>query len=197
MSILQAKRQFVVETATQLFLERGIATVTIHDIAAALGMGEATIYRYFGKKQHLIVAAAMQLENEEFAGYFNLDAAQRGGDKIALFYRGFVRVFEAHPEFFTFLSQFDACIDAENDLAEYEKALAPFFDAFADAYRLGLQDGSVRPVQNLALFYLTTTHALLGLCKKMAVEGKLLAQDIYGVEEIELLINIYLQHICA
>ncbi len=47
MSLKDLKIKFVVDVATNLFLQDSINTVTIKDIAVAADIGEATIYRYF------------------------------------------------------------------------------------------------------------------------------------------------------
>ena len=58
-----------------------------------------------------------------------------------------------------------------------------------DAYALGRSDGSVREVEDVKHFYLATTHALMGLCKKLTMDKVVLEQDAYGREEIECLIG--------
>ena len=58
MTLKDAKRNFVVDAAAELFLERSVGTGTIKDIAAASGLGEATIYRYFSGRGELLVACA-------------------------------------------------------------------------------------------------------------------------------------------
>ena len=42
---------------------------------------------------------------------------------------------------------------------------------------LGQSDKSVRPVENIELFYYATTHAVLLLCKKLASKESVLRQD--------------------
>ncbi|MEK5139992.1 TetR/AcrR family transcriptional regulator [Priestia sp. FSL W8-0001] len=50
----------IVHTAEHLFLESGIDAVQMQDIAVAEGIGIATLFRYFPKKEKLIVAVAIQ-----------------------------------------------------------------------------------------------------------------------------------------
>ena len=50
MSLKDVKMNFLVDIATDLFICRSIQDVTIKDIAVSAQVGEATIYRYFGKK---------------------------------------------------------------------------------------------------------------------------------------------------
>ncbi|MGQ4665378.1 TetR/AcrR family transcriptional regulator [Metabacillus halosaccharovorans] len=50
----------IVLTAEHLFLEGGIDAIQMQDIALAEGIGIATLFRYFPKKEKLIVAVAIQ-----------------------------------------------------------------------------------------------------------------------------------------
>lgn len=58
----------ITSAAAHLFAERGYAAVTVSEIAAAAGVGERTLYRYFADKEDLLFA-----EDEE------LRAALRSG----------------------------------------------------------------------------------------------------------------------
>ena len=194
MSIKEAKLQYIVDGATALFLEKGIGDVTVRDIAVATGVGEATVYRYFAKKQNIVVASAMKLGGEVLEGYFRLKG-ESGLERLTDFYTVFLRIFEERPDLYKFISEFDAYIAGEKgDLTEYEKALFPFYKNFSDAYDAGVKDGTVKPVADPTLFYLTTTHALLGLCKKMASEN-ILEQDRNGRDEIKLLVSIIVNNL--
>ena len=91
MSLKDAKVNFLVDMATDLFMSRSIQEVTIRDIAVSAQVGEATIYRYFGKKQTLVVQAAMKLQQAVNADYFKLDQGKNGFEKIeAKYYRYFL-----------------------------------------------------------------------------------------------------------
>ena len=52
----QAKRQAILEAATEAFLHSGYAA-SIDEIAAVAGVGKQTVYRHFGDKQALFLAA--------------------------------------------------------------------------------------------------------------------------------------------
>ncbi|MBO4535515.1 MAG: TetR/AcrR family transcriptional regulator [Clostridia bacterium] len=189
MSLQQAKINYIVETAAALFLERGIGAVTIKDVATQVGVGEATVYRYFATKQHLVILAAQQMADDIHASYFDLTKAQTGLDKLRAFYRNFLRIYLEHPEYYRFIFEFDATVQAQVGLEGYEKTLLPYLQDYMDAYQLGREDGSVQEVEDVKLFYLTTTHALLGLCKKLTMDKVVLEQDAYGRQEIECLIR--------
>ena len=144
MSIQQAKINYIVKTAADLFLEKGIGAVTIKDVATQVGVGEATVYRYFATKQHLVILAAQQMADDIHASYFDLTKAQTGLDKLRTFYRNFLRIYLDHPEYYRFIFEFDATVQAQVGLEGYEKTLLPYLQDYMDAYQLGREDGSVQ-----------------------------------------------------
>lgn len=192
LGIKEAKIKFIVDVATKLFLERGIFAVTMRDIAKEAELGEATLYRYFSRKQNLVVAAAMKLENEVFRQYFSL-VGQNGFEKLQSFYFAYLKVFEKHAEYYKFVSEFDFYVaSVDVDLSGYEKSLFPYYEQYLSAYESGVADGTVKKVADVEVYYLTTTHALISLCKKLTVSGDILSQDKYGAEEVATLVGIIL-----
>ena len=195
MSLKDAKVNFLVDIATDLFMCRSIQEVTIRDIAISAQVGEATIYRYFGKKQELVVQSAMKLQSIVSSGYFKLDDKLNGYQKLEAFYLSYLNIFDQHRNFYKFLSEFDAYMSTENKdvLNPYEEAVDQYKSAFMKAYEQGLKDGSVKEQENIDLFYFSTTHAILELCKKLALKA-VLNQDlvIEKLGEVRCFISIVL-----
>ncbi len=199
MTLLDAKRKFVIETATGLFLERSIGAVTVKDIAVASGLGEATIYRYFSGKGELLVACALGLQ-EAVVKRFTVEGESLGFEGIERFYMAYLDTFRETPSLYRFLSEFDAyCIGGGVDLDEYADNIDRFKEAFTSVYKKGLADGSVKKVPDPELFYYSTAHALLSLCKKLAAEGALIRQDaaVDKSAEIRTLIGVILSALKA
>ena len=179
MSVMDAKRNYVIETATNLVLSRPLSRVTVRDVAQEAGVGEATVYRYFSTKTSLIVACALKLQGEVSQYFLRESKPVDGYTKLVKFYASYVDLFAFRPELYRFLYEFDAyCVEQRvKGLDEYSDNLDVFRDAYLAAYREGVADGSVRKIQNPELFYYTTTHAVLSLAKKLAVEGGIVRQD--------------------
>lgn len=53
--------QHIISTAERLFLELGLDSVQMQDVAKEAEVGVATVFRYFPKKDKLIVAVAIQI----------------------------------------------------------------------------------------------------------------------------------------
>ena len=189
--IKDVKLNFIIDTATELFLSKGIFNVTVKDVALAVGVGEATIYRYFGKKQNIVISSATKLANRVFGEYFDISKEKTGWEKLNRFYCGFLKIFDEHADFYRFVADFDAAIAEEHhDTDDYEKVIQNYYAVFSKAYSEGLADGSVRETRDLEIFYLSTTHAVVGLCKKLCSNERFLKQDKYGREEVERLIEV-------
>ena len=179
MTMQEAKRAFVTATATQLFLQNSVSSVTIRDVAEASGIGEATIYRYFRNRTSLIVACAVKLQAEVGAQFMDFTREKDGFSQLSRFYGAYEKLFSRRPELYRFLSEFDAyCISSgEAELTEYQDNFDRFQSSVLEAYEKGLADGSVKGQDDPVLFYQTSTHALLSLCKKLAAERRIVRQD--------------------
>ena len=193
------KRKFFVDTAIKLFLLESIEKVTIKDIANEAGVGEMTIYRYFGKKTNIVADAVMQLQEVVFTNYFDIDNSKTGYEMLEMFYHTFLNVFNHRPEFFKFIKEFDIFMMNEdsNTLQEYEDELNKFKNVYVASYQKGVKDGSIKSVKDLDLFYFTSTHALIELCKKLSYSKGVLPQDekIEKTKEITCLIDTFLHYV--
>ena len=199
MTLQEVKENFIIDVATNLFFTRSISSVTIKDIAEEAGVGEMTIYRYFKKKQNIVLAVAMKLQ-QQVASFFDLSKGQTGFEKLSIFYNSYLKIFMSSPAHYRFINEFDAYMLEFNDnpdLANYESSLDEFKNVYIAAYEEGLKDQTIRSIDNIKLFYYTSTHSLLELCKKLSLNTELLTQDKKSVkyQEIETLINVFLNYL--
>lgn len=179
MTIKDAKLNFIIDVATELFLERSIATVTVKDIADRAGVGEATIYRYFKQKQNLVCAVAEKLQKQVFQEYY-APISGSGYAKLEAFFGAYSKIFSEHREFYRFIGDFDAYLLSENLPAgkSYSDGVDHFRNLFLSAYQEGIADGSVRKLEaDPEIFYYATAHAMLALCKNRSVEREIVPQD--------------------
>lgn len=58
------KKEKILVTATELFLDLGFKSVTMDDIADALGISKKTIYEHFGTKRKLVRSCSLNLFEE-------------------------------------------------------------------------------------------------------------------------------------
>jgi len=198
MGIKDIRRNYILEQAIRLFCENSITDIKIKDVAQHCNIGEATFYRYYPKRSKLVIACALRLQ-EKVCEYFFDVTGGTGYDQLTRFYHRYYEIFCDHPEYYRFLSEFDAyCISEEvKDLDLYSENLDVFKEKFFEAYQQGVTDGTVREIKNFDLFYYSTTHALLSLCKKLAAEAYIVKQDKLTDkrQEVRMMIEIILQSI--
>lgn len=196
MSFKDLKRDYIVETAKKLFLSSSISEITIKDISAVSGIGEATIYRYFSNKENLVTAVSLSLQKDILKIKFE-NSNSSGLENIQNFFNLFRNIFVEHKEYVKFIAEFDIVYlnNIENkENRQYSLSLDVFYDLFIKFYNQGLKDKSVKEVEDIKLFYYTSTHSLLELCKKLASSNTGLKQDkaVDRVKEIEYLISLFI-----
>lgn len=198
-SLKSRRFEAAVSASAKLFLERGIDAVKMTDIANETGIGVATLYRYFGTKTRITIAAMTYLWNDMnkmFSGIFESEVflKQKGIKQLSDLMRMTLVFYNAHRDFMKLLGEFDLFLMRENvpkeELEGYEKSVINFYPYFEKAYQTGLTDGTVREVENFQLCYLTFAHALNQLASKL-MQGELLPSDNFSnaTQELSLLIE--------
>lgn len=201
MSLIEAKKNFIIDKAVAIFSEKSMSGVTIRDIAQISGIGEATIYRYFGGRKGLIFACAIKLQHDVREIFLDANNKLTGFEAISRFYHAYLKIFVEHIELYRFLCEFDAFCLSEGfeNLSEYAENIDDFKFRFLSLYNEGVALGELRKIDNVETFYLASTHALLSLCKKLATEGPIIRQDVHVNKTLEIsaLINMILYNLKA
>lgn len=60
----QQRRHHIIQIAKSLFLEQGVQNIQMQDVANAADVGIATLFRYFPKKEYLVIAATNAITDE-------------------------------------------------------------------------------------------------------------------------------------
>lgn len=199
MSLIQQKKyELIIEEAKHLFLNHRIESVTISDVAKHLGMGEATLYRYFGKKHHLVVEVAIALWRDVEEKLAELSNKSTGLTYIHQFFQLFHTVFKEEPAWYLFVADFDLKLIEEplttSEKERYEQVLGDIKTHFDRAISTWINPNSVC---DLNIYYYTTTHAIIGLCKKLAAYPPLLTYEteMIAEQQIELLIEMSIKYL--
>ncbi len=183
-----------VAVSAGMFLKYGIDNVKMTGIADETGVGVATLYRYFGTKIGVAIAAMTYLWNElntMVSGIFESNAFRKktGLQQLEELMRVFLMLYTSHGDFMKLLGEFDLFLLREKvpkeDLTAYEQSIINFYPVFETAYRTGIADGTVREIEHFQLFYVTYAHAFMELNKKL-LRGEVLASDDFSHGEYEL-----------
>jgi AcrR family transcriptional regulator len=136
----------ILAAATEIFAQRGYPNTDVQLVADAVGLGKGTIYRAFGSKRELFLAAAdrgMRLLNE--AVNAASDRCDDPLEQIAEAVRAYLEFFARHPEQVELLIQ---------ERAEFRDRPKPTYFVYRDAnvgrwkrvYRKLISDGRIRRV---------------------------------------------------
>ncbi len=205
-SLKDLREETIVYVAAELFLRDGIGSVKMTDIADSSEIGVASLYRYFGSKETLVVRAGALLwqdlhmlfrsvyEAEDFHGCTGLEQINR----LFGIYR---RLFLEQPAFIRFVGEFDDFVIRNRvdvgQLREYERNVLNFYPVFLSSYEKGLRDASVRPIGDPRLFYDAVCHAVMSLTQKH-LRGEILSADGFSdSSELDLLLDMAADYLRA
>jgi AcrR family transcriptional regulator len=59
--MLQAREEAIVQTVNRLLAEKGFDAMTVDEVAAAVGIAKASLYKHFPSKEHLAAAAMVRV----------------------------------------------------------------------------------------------------------------------------------------
>ena len=196
----QPAEDHVIACAAALFLNQGIASVKMTDIARAAGVGVATLYRHYATKTRIAVEAGTLMwrrfnaqihELVESSGFLTLN----GADRLSTLLNEYVSAYGEHQDFVMFLDEFDHLVVSEQVSGEeidgYGREVDSFYLIFADAYELGRQDGSIVRDVDFPVFYRAVAHALMGVAEKFA-RGDIIPSDSItnGTAEMNCLVDM-------
>lgn len=184
--VMQERQREILCAAYELFGEKGIGPVTIADIARRSGVGAATIYRYYGSKQALLLETQKLIwenicEEIRAATVGRPGYAHRSGlGQMEALLSGFARLYRRHEDYLSFAAGLKYYMLEEKlriPPEEYGDRMDVIAQMFQAAIRKGQQDGSIRRREDPAALY----DALWGLMRGY-VEQAVLFDRICGVE---------------
>ncbi len=146
----ERQRDRILMTAEQLFIRDGIDNVSIADIADAVGMTRATIYRYFANRVE-IAWALQRRYTENLIDSMPSDATNErlpGVTRLRATLQGFCDYYFQYPERALYFTQFDRMHTTQEDnvqLQELKRNDAQIInDPVSQLIVIGMRDGSLR-----------------------------------------------------
>jgi AcrR family transcriptional regulator len=101
-----ARREEILETATELFAEHGFSDAVTQALAERLGVGKGTIYRHFPSKRELFLAAADRVMRKlQQQVDLRIAGISDGLERIERGIATFLQFFADHPSFVELLIQ--------------------------------------------------------------------------------------------
>lgn len=183
---IQERRETMILTAFHLFCERGIENISLLEIAKKAGVGENTLYRYFGNKEQLVLEAFVKLWDtimqnvgrivESVPNY----EALTGYGQMRVWIEGFRHLYQADQEFIVFSYEAKLYLlrqEIKLDRFLQDTLMQSFRGPCLAALEKGKADGSI-PVKESSedLFY-AIWGTIRGYVVKIVIYGKLYGED--------------------
>jgi AcrR family transcriptional regulator len=121
---LETRRKLILAAATDLFVRKGFAGVTLDDIAGAIEFSKGTIYNHFGSKEEIFATILLEQLDALLA---SLRLAARAGRDTAARLRNataaYLRFYQERREYFKLLFFIDVISDQERVPASLRKEI--------------------------------------------------------------------------
>ena len=172
------KQQHIMETAYELFSEKGIIPVTITDIAEASGVGRATVFRYFTTKLELVVSISTWKWEEYIEVRYATLPQERldkmtGAEYLRFFLDSFLDLYRNHRDILRFNYDFNSFLRYEAGAAEEKQPYLQMVNAlgaqFHVVYERGMKDGTLREDISESSMFSSSFHIMLAAATRYAV----------------------------
>ncbi|MGE7835179.1 TetR/AcrR family transcriptional regulator [Viridibacillus arvi] len=192
----------MVEAADRVFARKGLEKTTMQDIADEASIGIATLFRYFPKKDRIIVAvAAKALEANIVIFQEVLEKPSTCYEKIEHLFDTFISFNEQKESRIKFLESFETyvaqSIEPFEGMEVYNATSRQLVDIYYKIIETGRTDGSIRtdiPISDT----LSTLSNVFGIfSKKLSLHKSIVLLESNVPAETQLLIlkNIFLSYI--
>ena len=196
-AIKTERTKSILDTAYNLYLEKGIANVEMKHIADATQISRATLYRYFPSKLELSFAILKHVATEQVIPKYRSERQAfegNGYEKFAQFVDQLVNAYQLFPDFFRFSAMveyyYGQQLPAEG-LADWYRELYPgLFQENTPRQFLeeGQRDGSVRRDIDPHIYLATVLATLPSVAQHIAINPEV-ARLTYDVTSPDILLE--------
>jgi AcrR family transcriptional regulator len=139
-------KETVLEAAIELFGARGFHEIDVQAIADRAGVGKGTVYRHFGDKEKLFLAAAKYAQ-EQMAKSIGREirSRERTVDFLRNIAMGCARYYEAHPEAMELIVQ-ERAVFRNSRMPTHRLRYSEGERVVEDVLRHGIERGELRPI---------------------------------------------------
>jgi AcrR family transcriptional regulator len=172
----ETKREAVLQTAAQLFLEKSYTRTSMNDVADRLRITKPALYHYFQNKEEILLAC-YRLGSGLIEDILNEIAAQCGTglEKVEAFIYSYANVMTVNfGRCVMRLDEGDLSAEARAEVRAYKRKIDRRLRAFIQE---GIADGSIAP-QDAKLAAFAIAGALNWICIWYEPEGPLSPEEI-------------------
>ncbi|MWV44088.1 TetR family transcriptional regulator [Paenibacillus sp. HJL G12] len=202
----EAKQQreiSIVEAAERVFVKKGLDKATMRDIAAEENVGIATVFRYFPKKDRIVVAVASRIIEMEVEAFKSIsERAETGIRKIELLFDHFIEdTSSAYINRNKLIEAFESYAAQQTEpldgIEEYHQVTRKVYGIFKNIIQECINDGSIRSDIPVHETLATLVNALGMFSKKLSLQSNIVMFEADPDMLIQLTIvkNIFLDYL--
>lgn len=166
----------ILEAAKRVFVRKGLDKSTMQDVAKEANIGVATVFRYFPKKEKLIVAVATQILESQMSA-FEVIAQMPVPclvkvEKLLDLFISFVT--EEHSDNTKLIEAFESYTsllhEPMEDIAAYEEVSRRLNGIYSDIFAQGQTDGSIRSDISVDAYLRSIANTFGTVSKKLSAQ---------------------------
>jgi len=176
----QQRAKDIADAAERVFVQKGIEKTTMQDIAKEANIGIATLFRYYPKKEKLVVAVATRLTETILQDFLEVAAMPATGlEKIEKLMDNFILKYrdpdnpsiKFMEDFESYAAHFPEPLD---DMESFNEIYRSVSRAFNTIVRQGMTDGSIRPDLPIAETLTTVINVFGIFSRKLSLQNNIL-----------------------
>ena len=198
------RRQNIIDAAKELFLQKSIQDVQLQDVAKAVDIGIATLYRYFKNKEQLIFAVNNVITAQMLQAIETIyEQPMSGYAQIEKVFDYYVQLTDdSEHQFVKFIKAFEgyqSTIEESDELADYITIRRRMASTLLKIVARGREDGSLRTDIDLDMYIMTTVQNISTFMTESssAVHDAQLNVDMAPKKQMLLLKDMFLQYVRA
>lgn len=200
-----ARTQLIIEAAERVFTHKGIEKATMQDVATEAAMGVATVFRFFPRKEKLVVAVATKML-ETVLETFRSVAEQPIScmEKLELLFDHFISLLEQQTSsnvkllenFESYAAQFTEPLE---DIELFNAVYRDISQVFSTIVEQGIEDGSVQADLPIAETLTTIVNTFGIFARKLSLQKNILVvePDLSPEKQLAILKHILLNYLRA
>jgi len=201
----QERTNSILESAQRVFVRKGIEKSTMNDVAKEENLGIATVFRYFPKKEKLVVAVAIKILEQHLPLFQEI--AEMDGTCIEKLDKLFDRLADFNGEKrmsdTKMLEAFEnyAALSPEplEDIGQYNDIYHRISGLFGEIVEQGRKDGSIRTDLPYRETLSTLVNAFGIFSKKLSLQSSIvmLETDMDADSQMAILKHVFLEYLRA
>ena len=199
----QQRRQSIIDIAKDLFLEQGVQKIQMQDVANAADIGIATLFRYFPKKEYLMIAATNAITEEMATSVGQIIeqncTAYEKIEQILDYYMNITK--DPQHRLAKYFESFDLyekiAEESPKQYTEYLSARNKLADILLILAEQGKQDASLRSDVDLDLFIMTMVQnfSIFTFKSSLTKHGPNLSTLLSADKQLLMMKDVFLHYI--